>query len=211
MKGYEREKKLSKDIYFSENYFSMHQLSSLIHQLNHIYKLKPSSVLEIGIGNGFVSSFLRKAGIDVFTVDINPNLSPDIVSPISELPSKLVEKKFDLVVCCEVLEHMPFEDFEKSIKIFKLYSENLFLTLPSYDAWFGISGFLKLPKYLNLFQFGFKINKKKNLIESEHFWELGSCRETSRKNIKEILSSQYNYIEHGTFELNCYHEYYICN
>lgn len=211
IKGYERERNLKKDAYFTESYFSMTQLCSLSHQINQIYKLKPSSVLEIGIGNGFVSTFLKRYGIDVCTVDINAALSPDIVCSIHDLPKHLTNRKFDLVVCCEVLEHMPFEEFEKSLEIFKMYSDKLFLTLPSYSTWIGFSGFLRIPKICNqLINVGIKISRKKDLEKNEHFWELGSSEQASRKNIKLILSKKYKQVEHGVFTLNRYHEYFVC-
>lgn len=210
MKGQKRERDLEKDEYFGQSYFAMPQLCALSHQLNKIYSLRPKSVLEIGIGNGFTSTFLKRAGIEVTTVDINVALAPDIVCDLSELPRYLVNQRFDLVVCCEVLEHMPLEDFEKSLKIFKHYSDNLFLTLPCYSTWFGFSGFIRIPKIKKLLSLGISVKRRKDIAKHVHFWEIGSTRGTSRKNIKLLLSKQYKKLEHGVFHLNRYHEYFIC-
>jgi len=210
MKGHERERTLGKDVYYSERYFSMRQLCSLIHQIHQIYRLRPSSMLEIGIGNGFTSTFLKRAGVDVFTVDINAALSPDVVCSLDELPKHLTNRRFDLVVCCEVLEHMPFEEFEKSLEILRGYSDRLFVTLPSYSAWVGFSGFVRLPLINGLLNAGVKVRRRKDLTKDAHFWELGSTTKTSRKNVRLALAKYYNNVEHGVFHLNRYHEYFLC-
>ena len=44
--------------YFNESYNSKERFISYWHQINEIIKLKPKKVLEIGIGNGFVSKYL---------------------------------------------------------------------------------------------------------------------------------------------------------
>lgn len=212
MKGPEREKQLLKSDYYSDAYFSMRQLCTLSHQINEISKLKPKSILEIGIGNGFVSSFLKRSGIDVCTVDINSELEPDIVSSIEDLPLHLEQRKFDLVVCCEVLEHIPFEEFEKSIKIFKGYSSRLFLTLPRYKTWFGVSGFMRLPRIDKIFSIGFDFNKKKDLNSGHcHFWEVDSSPETTTKNIKSLINKHYQITDNNSFHLNRYHEFLVCD
>ena len=129
-KGSDRERALHKSIYFSKEYFSLIQLASLSCQLNLIHKLNPKSVLEIGIGNGFVSSFLKRYGIEVTTCDINPNLEPDIICELQDLP-RHVNKRFDLIVCCEVLEHMPWNDFSKNIQVLSEISDRQLISLPS--------------------------------------------------------------------------------
>lgn len=210
MKGIKREANLRKEDYYSNEYFKLQQLMSLSHQLNIIWQLKPKKILEIGIGNGFLSTLFRKSGINVVTVDINKNLKPDIVCPLDQLPQCLREYNFDLVVCCEVLEHIPFDEFEKNIEILRQYSNRLFLTLPSYEKWFGVYGFIKIPKKIFNFSFGMRLKVKKNLQNHFHFWELGSIYLTKRKNIKRIIKRYYNSVTHGVFELNPYHEYFIC-
>lgn len=191
LRGAERESSLPKEAYYTEKYFGMEQLSSLIHQIHDISKLAPSSIIEIGLGNGFTSSFLRRSGINVTTVDINPNLEPDICAPICDLDKHLnPDSKFDLAVCCEVLEHIPFEEFVENIKMLRKFSDKLYLTLPNYRPSFGISGFIRLPKFRHLFGLFIDIPRKKTL-EKEHFWEVDSAKETSKKAILQILQTYY--------------------
>jgi protein-L-isoaspartate O-methyltransferase len=58
-------------------------------KIHEIDKLKPKDILEIGLGDGFVSSFLKRAGYDVTTVDINPALEPDICAPLDQMSNHL--------------------------------------------------------------------------------------------------------------------------
>src|SRR5690606_9829851 len=125
LRGLERERTLPRDVYFSDQYFSMQQLCSLSHQINLIHCLRPKNILEIGIGNGFTSSFLRRAGYAVTTVDINPELEPDICAPLDQVGAYLNGEKVDLVVCCEVLEHMPWSDFESNINHLRSFGDRL--------------------------------------------------------------------------------------
>ena len=211
-KGPEREANVSRDEYYSDEYFSMQQLCSLAHQANQVMKLKPRKVLEIGPGNGFLSAILRQSGVVVTTVDINPNLRPDIVSSINDLPNNLKDNDFSLVICAEVLEHLPFKEFEKSINIFKGFSRNLYLTLPQYRKWFGFSGWIRYPRNNKLFSLGLYLKTKKEMGDSHvHFWEVDQSKDVSRSEIIKVLSSKYNHVEAGVYSLNRYHEYFICS
>ena len=44
--------------------------------------LNPKKVLEIGVGNGFVSNYLKQRKKDVVTADIDAGLSPNVVSSV---------------------------------------------------------------------------------------------------------------------------------
>lgn len=214
IKGTTREESLEREVYFSDHYFSLQQLCSFAQQIHQIYKLRPQSMLEIGIGNGFTSTYFRMAGIAVSTVDINPRLKPDIVAPIDKLPNipALADKKFDLVVCCEVLEHMPFDKFEESIAICRGCASRLFLTLPAYKRWYGISGFARLRgREIRRFKIGWRAHDKfKDLEASQHFWEIGSHDYSSRPELQKIIRKYYPKVRAGTFALNPVHEFFIC-
>lgn len=205
LRGFERERNLKKEAYYSDGYFTMHQLCSFAHQINDIYKFNAKSILEVGIGNGFVSTYMKRAGFDVTTVDINYELEPDLCAPISELTSRLSGKKFDLVVCCEVLEHMPFSEFEDAIRVFRALGSKLYLTLPNHNIVIGFGGFIRIP-YL-----GVKLSElmveipRKRILDKEHFWEINSSKETSKKNILKLLSNYYPNISVQRYSLNPYH------
>lgn len=209
-KPVDRERSNDRSLFYSERYFSMRQLASFCHQLNIIQSLNPTRILEVGIGNGFVSTFLKCAGMDVHTVDINAALTPDVVSSIAELPDNFPPEEFDLVSCCEVLEHLPFEMFDLSIAILRKYSRTLFCTLPSYENWYGLGGFLDLPRYRSkVLRLGMSVRRNRGLAP-EHYWELGYSSDTSRRRVIETFHRHYVHVAHGVFALNPYHEYFIC-
>lgn len=204
-RGRSREASLSRDRYFSDRYFSLKQLFALSHQLHEIHALKPADILEIGPGNGFVSSFLRRAGYDVVTADINAELSPDICASIEELPSHLEGRVFDLVVCCEVLEHIPFAEFEDNIRTMSTVGRRLYLTIPDCRRVFGFGGVLRLPKWAPPLLNRYVETSSTIGIARSHYWEIGSSPETSAKNIRSILEKYYTDVQSERFALNPYH------
>lgn len=208
LRGADREKSLPRSAYFNSNYFSLTQLFSLAQQIHEIHAMKPESILEIGIGNGFVSTFLNRAGYAVTTADINPTLNPDICAPLNEVHKFVDSPIFDVVVCCEVLEHMPLEELETNIKYLKSLGHRLFLTLPNYKRTFGVFGFLRVPKIHPLkFKMAIDVNLYQKLTP-EHFWEVGYCNVTTKKEIINILRKYYNHVESGHMLMNPYHIYF---
>lgn len=210
-KGAERERSLAKAVYFDRGYFVLPQLFSLSHQINGIHQMQPASLLEIGIGNGFVSDFFRKSGLPVITADINPALEPDIVAPIHELPAQMNGRRVDVVACCEVLEHMPFEQFPKSLEILRSLGDRLFLTLPNNRKSFGLGGLWRMPKVKEI-PVSLAIDfPSRKALPPEHFWEVGYSPETSNGAIVRELRKHYGTVVSGRFALNRYHRFYIAS
>ncbi len=208
-RGIARESSLSRSVYFSDGYFELKQLFSLSHQIEKIYKLRPESILEIGIGNGFTSSFLRKAGFDIVTADINPALAPDICAPLDQLESQLNGRRFDLVVCCEVLEHMPFEQFSSNISMLRALGDRLFMTLPNYRKYFGFAGLLRIPRRKPI-EISLQLSTSfGRMLPPEHYWEIGHSSETRLPKIVSSILTQYKTLETGNFPTNSYHRYFI--
>ncbi len=70
-------------------------------------------MLEIGVGNGFVSGDIRKRRIEIITLDIDKRMNPNIVGFVLELP--FANESFDVIACYEVLEDLPYKDFDKTL------------------------------------------------------------------------------------------------
>ena len=83
------------------------------YQIDEVLKLRPGILLEIGIGSKTVSDYLKKQGLKVKTLDINKDLRPDFIANVISMP--LANNSFDVVLCAEILEHLPFEDCEKAL------------------------------------------------------------------------------------------------
>lgn len=204
-RGRERETALDADVYYSEHYFSLTQLLSQAQQIYEIHKIRPKSILEIGPGNGFTSLFLKRAGYDVVTVDINPALKPDICAPLDDLSRHLDGRRFDLVVCCEVLEHMPWEEFRGNLQHLHSAGDRLFMTLPNYKRSFGLGAILRFPKLGSIpFRAYANLGIPKTLPPM-HFWEVGSGVHCTKSAIVTELKRIYKSVNTGQFTFNPYH------
>jgi len=99
-------------------------------------------VLEIGIGNGMLSSYLKGRGYAVTTLDIREELSPDIVASVLEMP--LEDGAFDVVACFEVLEHLEYDCFGQALReIGRVCARKAVVSLP--DQRGAVRALLKLP------------------------------------------------------------------
>jgi ubiquinone/menaquinone biosynthesis C-methylase UbiE len=175
-------------------------------------KLKPERVLEVGIGNGTVSNYLRNAGLNIKTCDINPNLKPGVVSDIRKLPFD--EKSFDLVMACEILEHIPFEDFEKALsELYKVSRKYVLISIPYIT--FHLDFALKIPKlrkilkkdFVRLF-LGFPLFFYKRKPFGGHFWEMGT-KGYSKKRVMAILNKNFKILKEESPLLNSYHYFFL--
>ncbi|MCK5766961.1 MAG: methyltransferase domain-containing protein, partial [Candidatus Atribacteria bacterium] len=62
-------------------------------------------------------------------LDFDPNLNPDRVGSVLNIPFE--DNFFEVVACYEVLEHLPFENFNKAIsEIFRVSKSWAILSLP---------------------------------------------------------------------------------
>lgn len=209
-RGENFEKARPKSEYFNEAYFDIRQLMAQTMQIKLIHEMKPESIIEIGIGNGLTSSFFKNSGLEIVTADINSNLNPDICCSIYDLPNKLNDRKFDLVVCCEVLEHMPVDELDRNIAILKSIGRRLFLTLPGYTRSFGLSGLIKFPwiQAKDFFLYFF-MRKNIDLSMTQHFWEVGSETKTERNIIIEKLKNNYSKVRTGRISFQPNHIFFI--
>jgi len=192
----------------SYQYDQENRFISYLHQIREVLKTKPKKVLEIGIGNSTVNLYLKKRKIQVISFDINNKLNPDKVGDVRELSKHFKENSFDTVLCAEVLEHIPFKDFEKSIKeIQKITKNYLILSLPHFAMYFLLT--VKIPRMrrrILKLKIPFPVKKRKG----EHFWEIG-WRNYPLKRIKRTLSKYFEIKSVFVVKENPYHRFFILN
>lgn len=72
------------------------------------------SVLEVGPVHGVVGDYLKKFGVRVTTLDIRKEYKPDVVASVAAMP--FPDDSFDMILVCEVLEHLSSGEFARALK-----------------------------------------------------------------------------------------------
>ncbi|MDI6813414.1 MAG: methyltransferase domain-containing protein [Deltaproteobacteria bacterium] len=149
------------------------------HQIREVLIRKPSRVLEIGTGNGFVSSYLRRVGIEVVSVDIDASLGPDLTASVTSLPFK--EGIFDVVIAYQVLEHLPFERFSQCLsEMAEISSRYILISLPDRRPFLSIRAGI-YPWIAHEFHLTIPVLfPRKHRFDGEHYWEIGKQGYTLR-------------------------------
>lgn len=197
--------------HYKKNYDGLERFISYFHQIDLVMKRAPKTMLEIGIGNKTVADYLSKQGVNVTTCDFDKTLKPDIVADIRELPTD--DKQFDVVMACEILEHIPFEDFETALKELKRTSKkHVIISIPYCSSTFEwvmqipiIGALLKKKRFharirMPLFYKKWKFN-------GQHYWEMG-CKNYSLRRIRNILQKHFKIEEELSPVLNSYHYFF---
>jgi len=179
--------------------------ASYWYQINEVLDLNPKNVLEVGMGNKTVSDYLRNKNIEVVTLDINEELDPDIVASVLKIPLK--NSSFDVVLCAEVLEHLPFEDFERCLEeLQRVTRKYLVLSLPHFGP--QVKLLFKIP-FLKEKKFAFKIPLSiKHKFSGKHYWEIGKEGYPAAK-IKKIIKNHFRIKKEFTPFENQYHHFFI--
>jgi len=135
----------TKDHYNFKEYFTLNRWISFYEQISAILNCSPTNILEIGLGPRLIYAYLKESGFKVTGFDIEKDLNPDVVGDVRNLSGSFSDNQFDLVCCFQVLEHLPFEEFENSVRnIARLTSRHVVISLPF--AGYGISFALRISK-----------------------------------------------------------------
>jgi len=166
-------------------YVKIGRWCSYYHQISETLKLKPQNVLVIGIGDNIVGKILSLQGIDVSTYDFDKELNPDFVGNITDLDLVLHEKTFDVVLVCQILEHLPYSQFEDILKKLRSIGAYVIMSLPHTRVNLTLSVKLHHCDTQSL-NFGLHQFWKKLKFHGEHYWEVGKGKHTKRKIQKSI-------------------------
>lgn len=199
-------KQVSKDHYKFDKYSHVDRWASYYYQLESALNLEPENILEVGVGDQVFKNFIQNnTNINYRSVDIAADLKPDVVGSVTNLPFE--NNSFDLVCVFEVLEHIPFEQFDRALQeLFRVSRRNVIISLPHFGP--PVQFMFKIP-FLPTIRFSFKIPfYVKHQFNGEHYWEIG------KKNypVSRILSIFEKYFivkNHFVPFENQYHHFFI--
>lgn len=158
---------------YEKHAFHPLRIESITEQLRQICYSGYTNILEIGVGKGFLKHcFQLFPQISHTTIDIAEDLHPDYVGSVTNMPFE--DDQFDVVVCGQVLEHLPFTEFLPALQeIHRVTKHKAIISLPDARRRFGIG--------VCLFRFGwykkeFNFTRRKlgyKQFDGEHYWEIG--------------------------------------
>lgn len=199
-------KQVNKDAYKFERYANPGRFVSYYYQLAEVLVFKPESVLEIGVGDGVFRDYLKNnTNISYTSVDVADDLHPDVVGSVTKLPFE--DSKFDIVCAFEVLEHIPFEQFEKALaELARVSRRAVILSLPHFGP--PVKFLLKVP-FLPELSFAFKVPfARKHVFNGQHYWEIGK-RGCSSQMIRAVLRKYFTVEKEFVPFENQYHHFFI--
>lgn len=193
--------------YFAIPYEKKGRFASYWHQIQEIIETRPESILEVGVGGKFVFHYLTHKGHRVTSLDILADFGPDICGSVLNCPFK--SNSFDTVSCCEVLEHLPFENFPAILQeLHRIAKNRVVISIP--DVSFKLRLWVQLPKIgdiIKLIPFPFK-RKIPHVYDGQHYWELGKKDFPIEKIHAEIEAAGFEVLKsYRVFEF--YHRFFI--
>ena len=182
--------------HYRKNYLRGGRFFSFAHQVEEILAFNPNRVLEIGPGPGIVTFALRTAGLDVITLDIEPSNHTDVLGSVEALP--FCNRAVDVILCCQVLEHLPLNCFIPALcELKRVALLGCIISLPDITPSYCIHA--KLPLFPNL---NYEFSRVRLQIPDEvpnnryqrdgHFWEIGLKRAKPRIIRRSIRDSGWN-------------------
>ena len=194
--------------YARPRYGSTERFISYQQQMAAIRDSDAKSVLFVGVGDGVVPFYLRNVlGLEVTTCDIDPELNPDLVADIKNLPCE--DNAYDAVAVFEVLEHLPYEDFEKCLsEINRVTKKHAFVSIPYRYSGFDIV--IKFPfiktltnrRWVRLLWI-LPVKFPGLAVSGQHYWEISL--QTSKRKVLKDVAKHMEVISKGHLVMDAYH------
>jgi hypothetical protein len=191
--------------YFRRSYDTKARWISYWHQIDEVIGSQPAHCLEIGIGNGFVRDQLRARGVKLTTVDIDPALAPDRQGDVRELPCEAGE--FDVVLCAEVLEHLPFGEVPTAVaEIARVCRRAAVVSVPQFGRYFRLA--FRIPPFPAFSRVGHLPSRHRFEFDGQHHWEMGA-RNSPDHVVRDTLQRGFGIERDYVVPENPYHRFFV--
>lgn len=199
--------------YRKEKYASLDRFISYYYQLELVRRVKPQSILFIGVGDGVVVDFLKhNPRYRVTTLDLDERLHPDVVGDVRAL--SFPDQSFDLICIFEVLEHMPFEESVVALgELARVARGCVALSVPHRRS--GLAFAFKLPFMRSVL--GRSVGWGALLLpvrfpgfakSGQHYWEIDGWTMPLRA-FRQALRAHFTIVTDFTPPLDHYHHFFL--
>jgi hypothetical protein len=196
--------------YLNKKYASLERFISYFHQIDYIRQAKAQSVLFIGVGDALVPDLIRK-DIRVVTLDIDPQLKPDVVGDIRALPFE--DNSFDAVCAFEVMEHLPFAEAPRILAELNRVARNVVIvSVPHRRTGFEIVcrfPFIRSLLRKDFVRFALLVPVKFPgfAISGQHYWEIDGWS-FPLKRFRQVLKVHFDIVQEKTPPLDPYRRFF---
>ncbi len=198
-------------------YYSEKRISHQWQQVQMLAGLDVHRVLEVGPYLGLVTAMLDNGGYDVTTLDLFP---PPFVSPerpnieadlLSLDPARI--QGFDAILCCETLEHLPWEAAPGVLRAFQASGARYLVVSVPYEgfqfSWSFYVNRFTWRQYLSLKKFSrFRVFVP-DADPWGHKWELG-FKDYGVKNWEGVIAEAGWTILQREFSHPCRSAFHLC-
>ncbi len=211
------ESQIEKEHYQTLAYLKRERFYSYVEQIELVKKYAQTgdTILEVGKGNGLIEHILKELlGFSVTTLDINPDLHPDIVGNILK-PGEWMKKPYDVVLAFEVLEHLPFHDARKALEhLVQVAQKYVLISIPDMRSFVSarFSMFERFPLTVQKVISFPRLTHRHQPFGKDHYWEIGinaGKHKTTMKKIKSELLKGFTVVEHFRCHLVPWHHYFV--
>jgi hypothetical protein len=172
--------------YNFQAYTDLPRWTSYWHQITETLALTPKTALIIGVGDNIVGNILAAQGVQVYTFDFDKNLHPDFEGNVANIDAILGDKRFDVILCCQVLEHLPHNKFENILQQLAQHACNVVISLPYSAMKYKFEVKLPVIRTINANVYIHKFFKKYK-FNGEHYWEIGTRGYTKWSVLKSMI------------------------
>ena len=198
--------------HYDRSYNNRKRWTSYWYQIDRALHLAENgTILEVGVGSGLVAGYLKQVMSDqVKTLDIAEDLKPDIVADVQQMP--IPDQSVDCVICCEVLEHMPYDNATACLRELRRVARTAVLSVPNARRYSFRAQVVMGSKVIQLASLDLNrfFPKPKALPDGgEHYWEIGRPGYPLERFEKSIIDADWTIRESFRNPDFPYHHFFI--
>lgn len=195
------------DGHYDWSYSDKARWVSYWHQIDEVLSAHPASCLEVGMGSGIVQSALRTAGVALTTVDIDDRLDVDRVGSVTDLPA--ADDEFDVVLCAQVLEHLPWDQFPIALReLARIARHRVVVSLPQSGRSFKLDIALPLHRDRRWRVVYQTPARTRHEFDGQHYWQVGAAGSWPSA-VRRIMNRDFVILREYIVPENMYHRFYV--